>query len=113
MASLSGCTASSPDCYREGRSIRNHTRGCYEDGERFDAHLALSGQMHSLRRSGEWLLKVRVNGDWEQCRFSDSSEAVATLEALAKDYADGLSQARILRVTGPTRAVESALQLVN
>ncbi len=69
-------------------------------------------QMNFMQRSTGWLLRVRLNGDWEQCRFSDPADALATLEALAKDYASLISHA-VIRPLGPrtrTPVKKSVLQ---
>jgi len=34
-----------------------------------------------------WLLKIELNGEWEECSFKTRSEAIATFVALIKDYA--------------------------
>ena len=40
-----------------------------------------------------WVLRVELNGEWEECSFGTRKEAVATFIALAKDYSDILRAA--------------------
>ena len=46
--------------------------------------------MDSVRN---WVLRVELNGEWEECSFGTRKEAVATFVALAKDYSDNLRAA--------------------
>ena len=41
----------------------------------------------------EWLLRVELNGEWEECRFLSRNEALSTFVDLAKDYASLLRRA--------------------
>jgi len=34
-----------------------------------------------------WLLKIELNGEWEECSFKTQSEALTTFLAVFKDYA--------------------------
>lgn len=44
----------------------------------------------------KWLLKIQLNGEWEQCRFTTRKEALAALVALAADYNVNLRRAVLL-----------------
>lgn len=41
----------------------------------------------------EWLLKVELNGEWEECRFLSRKEALSAFAALAGDYSSRLQRA--------------------
>lgn len=43
----------------------------------------------------EWVLKIELNGEWEECRFPTRSEALSAFLALAADYC--LKRAILLR----------------
>ncbi len=34
----------------------------------------------------KWLLKIELNGEWEECSFKTRSEALTAFRALANDY---------------------------
>jgi hypothetical protein len=44
----------------------------------------------------KWVLKIQLNGEWEQCRFTTRKEALAALTALATDYNVNLQRAVLL-----------------
>lgn len=49
----------------------------------------------------KWVLRVEVNGEWEECGFTSRKEALATLAALANDYSEKLERAvLVLNRTG-------------
>jgi hypothetical protein len=35
---------------------------------------------------GEWVLKVELSGEWEECKFASRKEALAAFIALTTDY---------------------------
>jgi hypothetical protein len=41
----------------------------------------------------EWILKIELNGEWEECKFPTRNEALSTFVALAQDYAKSLQRA--------------------
>jgi hypothetical protein len=41
----------------------------------------------------EWILKVELNGEWEECKFPTQNEALSTFAALTEDYENGLQRA--------------------
>jgi hypothetical protein len=43
-----------------------------------------------------WVLKIELDGEWEQCRFTTRSEALAAFAALAADYDVNLRRAVLL-----------------
>ena len=40
-----------------------------------------------------WVLKVQVNGEWEECRFPTRHDALSAFVALANDYKKALQRA--------------------
>lgn len=40
-----------------------------------------------------WILKVELNGEWEECSFPSRQEALETFSALTVDYHSGLARA--------------------
>jgi hypothetical protein len=41
----------------------------------------------------EWILKIELNGEWEECKFPTRNEALSTFVALAQDYHRNLQRA--------------------
>jgi hypothetical protein len=41
----------------------------------------------------EWILKVELNGEWEECKFPTQNEALSTFVALSEDYEKSLQRA--------------------
>jgi hypothetical protein len=41
----------------------------------------------------KWVLKVEVNGEWEECTFATRQEALSAFMALASDYELNLRRA--------------------
>jgi hypothetical protein len=48
--------------------------------------------------SNDWILRVKLNGEWEECRFASPSEALAAFSELAQDYRARLGEA-ILQIS--------------
>jgi hypothetical protein len=40
----------------------------------------------------EWILKVELNGEWEECKFPNRSEALSAFVALTEDYDKSLQR---------------------
>lgn len=40
-----------------------------------------------------WVLKVQLDGEWEECRFSTRNDALSAFVALANDYKRALQRA--------------------
>jgi hypothetical protein len=40
-----------------------------------------------------WILRVELDGEWEECSFATSKEALTAFAALAQDYQSTLSRA--------------------
>ncbi len=58
-----------------------------------------------------WLLKVELNGEWEECRFLSRNEALSAFIALAKDYAGLLRRAVLFAPTPNYRRLRSVPRL--
>ena len=43
-----------------------------------------------------WLLRIQLNGEWEECLFATRKDALATLVALLEDYATEMRGAVLL-----------------
>ena len=43
-----------------------------------------------------WILKIELDGEWEQCSFNTREEALAAFEALSSDYTINLNKAVLL-----------------
>ncbi len=43
-----------------------------------------------------WVLKIELDGEWEQCNFTTRQEALAAFMALAADYDVNLRRAVLL-----------------
>ncbi len=43
-----------------------------------------------------WLLKIKLNDEWEECKFTTRKEALAAFVALATDYKAKLKKAILL-----------------
>jgi hypothetical protein len=41
----------------------------------------------------DWILRVELNGEWEECKFPTRNEALSTFVALTEDYDKGLQRA--------------------
>lgn len=41
----------------------------------------------------EWVLKIELNGEWEECSFFSRNDALCTFVALAEDYERNLQRA--------------------
>jgi len=59
----------------------------------------------------KWLLKVELNGEWEECRFSSREEALIAFTALANDYAVYLNRAILFSPTGAEKETDPAGKL--
>lgn len=44
----------------------------------------------------DWVLKIELDGEWEECRFKTRREALAAFVALAADYDVNLQRAVLL-----------------
>ncbi|MBV8551980.1 MAG: hypothetical protein JOY54_11825 [Acidobacteriaceae bacterium] len=53
----------------------------------------LSAKRQDLK---SWLLKVELNGEWEECRFATRTEALDTFAALTADYPARIQRAILL-----------------
>lgn len=40
-----------------------------------------------------WVLKIELNGEWEECEFKTQTDALAAFMAIAADYAVRLKRA--------------------
>lgn len=40
-----------------------------------------------------WILKIELNGEWEECAFATHKEALSAFTALVEDYERDLSRA--------------------
>ena len=60
----------------------------------------------------KWVLKVELNGEWEECYYSTCTEAMAAFLALASDYAPVLQNATLF-LEEPSRFKDSVSQYVN
>ena len=54
----------------------------------------------------QFVLKVELNGEWEECSYSSSDEALAAFAGLAGDYKRSVQRAVLLPVTVIRSAVE-------
>jgi hypothetical protein len=54
----------------------------------------------------EWLLKIELNGEWEECTFLTRKEALSTFVALAADYNRGLRRAILFAPGSEARPLE-------
>lgn len=63
----------------------------------------------------EWLLKIELDGEWEECTFVTRKEALSAFAALAADYSRNLQRAILIapgeslrtdEFDGPQRRVE-------
>ena len=43
--------------------------------------------------SDEWILRVKLKGEWEECRYPSAREALNAISALARDYSEEIPQA--------------------
>jgi hypothetical protein len=41
----------------------------------------------------QWILKIELNGEWEECRFPTRKDALSAFKALAADYKKALKRA--------------------
>lgn len=55
-----------------------------------------------------WVLKIELDGEWEQCNFTTRQEALAAFMALAADYDVNLRRA-VLLPTGTEAELKQAL----
>jgi hypothetical protein len=44
----------------------------------------------------EWILKVEVNGEWEECSFPSRTAALSAFTALSADYCINLQRAILI-----------------
>ena len=44
-----------------------------------------------------WLLRIQLNGEWEECLFATRKDALASLVALLEDYSAKMRCAVLLR----------------
>jgi hypothetical protein len=47
----------------------------------------------------EWILKIELNGEWEECKFPTRKEALSTFVALTEDYDKSLRRAILFAPT--------------
>jgi hypothetical protein len=47
---------------------------------------------------GNWVLRVEVDGEWEQCSFPTQEEALSAFAALTKDYEVALKKAVLVDI---------------
>jgi hypothetical protein len=52
-----------------------------------------------------WILKIELDGEWEECAFATPKEALSAFAALAKDYERNLKRAVLC--SGPLAASQS------
>ena len=52
-----------------------------------------------------WVLKIELDGEWEECSFATRTEALAAFTALAADYEANMRRAVLL----PARAAAELL----
>jgi hypothetical protein len=48
---------------------------------------------------GNWVLRIEVNGEWEQCSFPTQKAALLAFAALAKDYRVALKKALLIDIS--------------
>lgn len=41
----------------------------------------------------QWVLKIELNGEWEECRFTTRKDALSAFKALTADYKRALRRA--------------------
>ena len=67
----------------------------------------------------DWLLKIQICGEWEECAFHTRAEALAAFIALATDYNAKLERAVLVspeasrNIDVPARTWSSPSQFVN
>jgi hypothetical protein len=44
-------------------------------------------------RMDNWILRIELDGEWEECAFATPKEALSAFAALAKDYERNLKRA--------------------
>ncbi|MBV9764882.1 MAG: hypothetical protein JOZ48_08555 [Acidobacteriaceae bacterium] len=54
-----------------------------------------------------WLLKIKLNDEWEECKFSTRKEALAAFIALATDYKAKIKKAVLFSPTARARHAHS------
>lgn len=47
----------------------------------------------------EWILKIELNGEWEECKFLTRNDALSTFAALTEDYETNLQRAILFAPT--------------
>lgn len=52
----------------------------------------------------EWVLRVELDGEWEECKFPTRNEALSTFAALTEDYERNLQRAILF---APASGLES------
>jgi hypothetical protein len=57
-----------------------------------------------------WVLKIELNGEWEECSFPSQKEALAAFVALVSDYSQKLQRAVLLRPDASPNALALAKQ---
>ena len=60
-----------------------------------------------------WILKVELNGEWEECSFPSRLEALATFSALTVDYHSGLGRALLFASHRLERSESAPRVLIN
>jgi hypothetical protein len=60
-----------------------------------------------------WILKVELNGEWEECSFPSRLEALATFFALTVDYHSGLARALLFASHRPERSEPAPRLFIN
>ena len=56
-----------------------------------------------------WILRIELDGEWEQCLFATREEALTAFAALANDYPN-LRRAVLLRVEPKTDFVSTLVE---
>lgn len=51
----------------------------------------------------KWLLKIELDGEWEECAFSSRKEAIASFVSLARDYPLKFHQAVLIHADSECR----------
>jgi hypothetical protein len=60
-----------------------------------------------------WILRIELDVEWEECRFSNRSEALAAFLALTADYRSALERAMLFAAPSTEAAEPEAALRVN
>jgi hypothetical protein len=55
-----------------------------------------------------WLLQIKINGEWEECRYRSAAEALTVMSELSRDYHGEIAHAVLQAKTIPTRPQAAA-----